>query len=45
MKVEGPFVDEILGLAIIKVLDNIYTKHNDDEIKIHTKFSHISHNR
>ena len=43
IKVEAPFIDEISGLAIIKLLDK-NTKHNDDQIKICTEFSYIRYN-
>ena len=44
IKVEALFIDEISGLAIIKSTGQENTKHNNAQIKIHTKFSYIRYN-
>ena len=44
IKVKAPFVDEISGMAIIKILDGgIYNTVN--QVKIHTQQSHIRHSK
>ena len=37
LKVKAPFIDEISGLAIVKMLDRRYSQHSIVKIKIHAK--------
>ena len=41
IKAEVPFIDEISGLPIVKILDKTTHSTMMIRIKIHTEFSHI----
>ena len=45
IKVKAPFIDEISGLAIIKILGWKYLQCHVDKIKIHMKHSNIRYSK